>query len=90
MTSQAVLDHLDVTGVMHEADDSYSIQSTCSYYFLDKFLTLALNTWISSDFSAFHWICLRFILLNILGVELSLCIDVLHPRMLRHVFFESN
>ena len=57
-------------GVMHEGDDAYSIQSTRSRYWLDQFLTLALNTWISSKFSTFHWICL-FILL--ICVELPLC-----------------
>ena len=33
---------LAVTGVMHEADDAYSIRSTWSCYWLDQFLTLAL------------------------------------------------
>ena len=41
-------------------------------------LTLALNTWILSKFSIFHWICLLFILLILVGVELSLCIKSLH------------
>ena len=35
---------------MHEADDAYSIQSTWSCYWLDQFLTLALNTLILSIF----------------------------------------
>ena len=41
---------LAVTGVMHEADDVYSIRSTWSCYWLDKFLTLALNILILSIF----------------------------------------
>ena len=34
---------LAVTSVMHEADDAYSIRSTWSCYWLDQFVTLALN-----------------------------------------------
>ena len=41
---------LAVTGVMHEADDVYSIRSTWSCYWLDQFLTLALNILILSIF----------------------------------------
>ena len=36
--------------VMHEADDAYSIRSTWSCYWLDQFLTLALNILILSIF----------------------------------------
>ena len=43
---------------------------------LDQFLTLALNTWILSKFSIFHWICLLFMLLILVGIELLLCIVV--------------
>ena len=39
-----------VMGVMHEADDAYSIWSTWSCYWLDQFLTLALNRLILSIF----------------------------------------
>ena len=39
-----------VTGVMHEADDAYAIRSTWSCYWLDQFLTLALNILILSIF----------------------------------------
>ena len=67
---------LVVTGVRHEADDAYSIQNTWSCYWLDQFLTQALNTWPSSKFSTFHWTCLLFILLISLGVELPFCIVV--------------
>ena len=35
---------------MHEADDAYSIRSTWSCYWLDQFLTLALNILILSIF----------------------------------------
>ena len=41
---------LAVTGVIHEADDAYSIRSTWSCYWLDQFLTLALNILILSIF----------------------------------------
>ena len=41
---------LAVTGVMHEADNAYSIQSTWLCYWLDQFLTLALNILILSIF----------------------------------------
>ena len=33
-------------GVMHEADEVYSIRSTWLCYWLDHFLTIANNTWI--------------------------------------------
>ena len=52
---------LGVTGVMHEADDAYSIRSTWSCYWLDQFLTLALITlilsifYISLDLSAIYF-----------------------------------
>ena len=37
-------------GVMHEVDDAYSIRSTWSCYWLDQFLTLALDILILSIF----------------------------------------
>ena len=52
---------LAVTGVMHEADDACSIRSTWSCYWLDLFLTLALNIlilsifYISMDLSTNHF-----------------------------------
>ena len=52
---------------MHEADNAYSIWSTWLCYWLDQFLTLALNTLILSIF-IFHWICLPSILLIINGM----------------------
>ena len=48
-----VIRFLAVTGVMHEADDAYSIRSTWSCYWLDQFLTLAFNAWILKKFSVF-------------------------------------
>ena len=66
---------LAVAGVMHEADDAYSIQSTWSCYWLDQFLTLALNILILSIFT-FQWICLPIILLILVGVELPLRVVV--------------
>ena len=64
---------------MHEADDTYSIRSTWSCYWLDQFLTLALNTLIFSIF-IFHWICLPSILLILVGAELPLCVVVTIPE----------
>ena len=62
---------------MHEADDAYSIRSTWSCYWLDQFLTLALNILILSIFFfTFQWICLPIILLILVGVELPLRVVV--------------
>ena len=55
---------------MHEADDAYSIWSTWSCYWLDQFLTLALDAWILSKFSTLYWICLLLVFLILVGVEL--------------------
>ena len=60
--------------VMHEADDAYSIWSTWSCYWLDQFLTLALDAWILSKFSTLYWICLLLVFLILVGVELPLCL----------------
>ena len=60
---------------MHEADDAYSIRSTWLCYWLDQFLTPALNTLILSIF-IFQWICLLSVLLISVGVELLLCVVV--------------
>ena len=61
-------------GVMHDSDDACSIRSTWSCYWLDQFLTLALHAWILSKFSTLYWICLLFVFLRSVGVELPLCI----------------
>ena len=45
-------------------------------YWLDQFLIQALNTRISSKFSACHWICLLFISLISVGAEIPFCIVV--------------
>ena len=66
-----------VTGVRNEADDACSIQSTWSCYWWVQFLTLSFNTWISSKFLMFDWICSLFILLILVGAELPLCIVVI-------------
>ena len=58
---------LAVTGVMHEADDAYSIWSTWSCYWLDQFLTLALDAWILSKFSTLYWICLLLVFSHFSG-----------------------
>ena len=77
-------------GVMHEADDAYSIQSTWSCYWLDQFLTLVLSTWILSRFSIFHWNCLLFIVIILVGVELPLCIVVTLSQNAITCFLESS
>ena len=58
-------------GVMHEADDAYSIRSTWSCYWLDQFFTLALNTLILSIFYiSLDWSTI------LVGIELPLCVVV--------------
>ena len=64
----------------------------CSHscYWLDQYLTLALNTWISLKFSTLYWICLLFIFLILMGVELPLCIvDTLSQNVITY-FLESS
>ena len=73
-----------MTGVMHEADDAYSIRSTWSCYWLDQFLTLALN---NMDFVQ---VCLLFIVLILVGVELRLCIVVTLSQNVIISFLESS
>ena len=48
-------------------------------HLLDQFLTLASNTWISSELSLFYWIYLLFILRVSVGVELLLSQAVALP-----------
>ena len=62
--------------------------STWSCYWLDQFLTLALNTLILSIF--FHWICLPSILLILVGVELPLCVVVTLSQNVVLCFLESS
>ena len=59
---------------MHEADDAYSIRSTWSCYWMDQFLTLALNILILSIF--YISVDLSIILLILVGVELPLRVVV--------------
>ena len=59
-------------------------------FWLDQFLTPALNTWTLSKFSIFHWICLLFILLILVGVELPLCIVVTLSENAMACFLESS
>ena len=79
-----------MAGVIHEADNTYSSWSTWSYYWLHLSLTLALNTWILSKFSTFHWSYLLFILLISVGVELLLCIVLTLPQNDTTCFLESS
>ena len=44
---------------------------------LHQNLHFLISTWILSKFSTFHWICLLFILLILVGVELPLRIVVI-------------
>ena len=66
---------LAVTGVMHEADDAYSIWSTWSCYWLDQFLTLTLNILILSVFYISMDLSTSYLLI-LVGVELPLCVVV--------------
>ena len=43
-------------------------------FWLDQFLTLALDAWILSKFSTLYWICLLLVFLILVGVELPLCL----------------
>ena len=60
---------------MHEADDAYSIQSTWSCYWLDQFLTLALNILILSIFYISMDLSTNYFA-HLVGVELPLRVVV--------------
>ena len=60
---------------MHEADDAYSIQSTWACYWLDQFLTLALNILILSIFYISVDLSTNYLLI-LVGVELPLRVVV--------------
>ena len=60
---------------MHEADDAYSIRSTWSCYWLDQFLTLALNILILSIFYISMDLSTNYFAL-LVGVELPLRVVV--------------
>ena len=73
---------------MHEADDAYSIRSTCSCYWLDQFLTLALNIlifsifYISMDLSTNYFV-------HFSECRASFACSCHYPRMLCHVFWSQ-
>ena len=79
---------LAVTGVMHEADDAYSIRSTWSCYWLDQFLTLALNILILSIFYISMDLSTNYFA-NFSGCWASFACSCHYPRMLCHVFWSQ-
>ena len=76
---------LAVTGVMHEADDAYSIRSTWSCYWLDQFLTLALNILILSIFYISMDLSTNYFA-HFSGCWASFVCSCHYPRMLCYVF----
>ena len=60
---------------MHEGDNAYSIQSTWSCYWLDQFLTLALNILILSIFYISMDLSTNYLLI-LVSVELPLRVVV--------------
>ena len=79
---------LAVTGVMHEADDAYSIRSTWSCYWLDQFLTLALNILILSIFYISMDLSTNYFA-HFSGCWASFACSCHYPRMLCHVFWSQ-
>ena len=79
---------LAVTGVMHEADDAYSIWSTWSCYWLDQFLTLALNILILSIFYISMDLSTNYFA-HFSGCWASFACSCHYPRMLCHVFWSQ-
>ena len=79
---------LAVTGVMHEADDAYSIRSTWSCYWLDQFLTLALNILILSIFYISMDLSTNYFA-HFSGCRASFVCSCHYPRMLCHVFWSQ-
>ena len=82
-----------MTGVIHKTDNTYSIRNIWSCYCLDQFLTQAFNIRIFPKFSMFHYICLMFILLILVGVELPLCIVIIVVTLFQDAiicFLESS
>ena len=73
---------------MHEADDAYSIQSTWSCYWLDQFLTLALNTLILSIFYILMDLSTNYFA-HFSGCRASFACSCHYPRMLCHVFWSQ-
>ena len=60
---------------MNEADDGYSIRSTWSCYWLDQFLTLALNILILSIFYISMDLSTNYFA-HLVGAELPFCVVV--------------
>ena len=79
---------LAVTGVMHEAIDAYSIRSTWSCYWLDQFLTLALNILILSIFYISMDLSTNYFA-HFSGCWASFACSCHYPRMLCHVFWSQ-
>ena len=79
---------LAVTGVMHEADDAYSIRSTWSCYWLDQFLTLALNILILSIFNISMDLSTNYFA-HFSGCWASFACSCHYPRTLCHVFWSQ-
>ena len=79
---------LAVTGVMHEADDAYSIRSTWSCNWLDQFLTLALNILILSIFYISMDLSTNYFA-HFSGCWASFACSCHYPRMLCHVFWSQ-
>ena len=79
---------LAVTGLMHEADDAYSIRSTWSCYWLDQFLTLALNILILSIFYISMDLSTNYFA-HFSGCWASFACSCHYPRMLCHVFWSQ-
>ena len=79
---------LAVTGVMHEADDAYSIRSTWSCYWLDQFLTLPLNILILSTFYISMDLSTNYFA-HFSGCWASFVCSCHYPRMLCHVFWSQ-
>ena len=57
---------------------------------LTSFLTLALHASILSTFSTLYWICLPFVFLILVGVELPLCILITLFQNTVTCFLESD
>ena len=73
---------------MHEADNAYSIRSTWSCYWLDQFLTLALNILILSIFYISMDLSTNYFA-HFSGCWASFACSCHYPRMLCHVFWSQ-
>ena len=73
---------------MHEADDAYSIRYTWSRYWLDQFLTLALNILILSIFYISMNLSTNYFA-HFSGCWASFACGCHYPRMLCHVFWSQ-